>query len=54
MRRSARVYANGGAEFGETPGRARVVEMNVAQEHVLHIARFKAAALDFTRESFEG
>ena len=54
VRRSARVYVNGGTEFGETPGRARVVEMNVAQENVPHIARFEAASLDFTRESFEG
>ena len=54
MRRSAGVYVNGGAEFGETPGRTRLVEMNVAQENVPHIARFEAASLDFTRESFKG
>ena len=53
MRRAAWMHVNGGTEFRETPGRARVVEMNVAQEHVPHIARFEAASLDFTRESFE-
>ena len=45
---------DGRAGFGEMPGRASVVEMNVTEENVPDVVRRKARDPHFESERFEG
>src|SRR4051794_2675733 len=45
---------NGRVQFRETPGSARVIEMDVAEEHVADVARIETMLGGFARDIVEG
>src|ERR1700738_2364702 len=54
MRRAARVDGDGRAELGETPRRAGVIEMNMAEENMPDVAGSESKFAEFALDVLEG
>jgi hypothetical protein len=54
MRGAARMHVNRRTQFGETPGGAGVIEMDVAKKNVTHIARSGAQCGERACDIIEG
>ena len=53
MGRAARMHVNCRTELRETPRRARVIEMNVAEKNMAHVFRLRANPRQFRGDVFE-
>src|SRR5947208_7885806 len=53
VRKTARMPVNRGAEFCKTPGRARMIEMDVTKKHMAHVSWLEADLSQLANNSLE-
>ena len=53
MRKTARMHVNCGAELCKTPGRARMIEMDVTKKHMAHVSWLEADLSQLANNSLE-